>query len=298
MSYILFKDISQWQGNYDMASNPDPAIAIKMSGGDAGLYYDSHAALNYAHATAAGKVVIGYHFAGGLDPTAEADFFIKAMSPLAENDVLALDWEIQNPDPVGWCTTFVTHVHDVTGVWPLVYMNMSTANAHDWSPVFNNCGYWCAAPSYSFDDVLPVKYPQVAQQGPIVNGVDTDAAFVTIEELKEYGYHATHTSQPAPTPVPVPEPAAPPAPEPVPDPIPSPAPPVVQPPVTTPAAPVDNDDGSTTIPVTVLPPGPIKQPVVTPPDPIVVTAPQWTEPTAFKKIIAWIKALLGFVEEK
>jgi len=222
---ILFKDISQWQGNYNMAANPDPAIAIKMSGGDAGLYYDSKASINYASAVKYGKVPIGYHFAGGTDPIAEADFFIRAMSPLAENDVLALDWEVSHPDPVGWCTKFVNHVHDRTGVWPLVYMNMSTANAHDWSPVFNNCGYWCAAPSYGFNDTLPVKYPQVAQQGPIVGGVDTDAFFGTVEQLKKYGYHAPAPQPiPQPTPIPVPEPAPTPQPEPSPAPVPEPTP--------------------------------------------------------------------------
>lgn len=220
--YILFKDISQWQGDYNMAANPDPAIAIKMSGGDAGLYYDSKASINYQRAVNAGKVPIGYHFAGGTDPIAEADFFIRAMSPLAENDGLALDWEVSHPDPVGWCTQFVNHVHDVTGVWPLVYMNMSTANAHDWSPVFNKCGYWCAAPSYGFDDTLPVKYPQVAQQGPIVGGVDTDAFFGTVDQLKKQCCY--HVAQPAPAPDPDPAPTPTPDPTPTPEPTPTPQP--------------------------------------------------------------------------
>lgn len=211
MSYILFTDRSQWNGVYDALGDPNLAVALKMSGGDAGLYFDSQASVNYSNASAAGKVIIGYHFAGGSDPIGEAAFFLRAMSPLAENDILALDWEIQHADPVGWCTAFVNHIHEQTGIWPLVYMNMSTANAYDWSPVFNNCGYWCAAPSYSFDDTLPVKYPQIAQQGPIVNGIDTDAFFGTIDQLKAYGYHATSPSvlPEAPPSVPVPEPTAP-----------------------------------------------------------------------------------------
>jgi hypothetical protein len=252
VSYVTFKDVSQYQGNYDM-NNGDPAIAIKMSGGDAGLYYDSKASLNYTHAIANGKVVIGYHFAGGQDPVTEADFFIRAMSPLAENDVLALDWEIQNPDPVGWCTQFVNHVHDVTGVWPLVYLNMSTANAHDWSPVFNNCGYWCAAPSFSFDDTLPVKYPQVAQQGPIVDGVDTDAFFGTIEQLKAYGYHAQIQEPPTP---PAPAPPAPtPDPVPVPEPTTPVTPPIIQPVPEPPVTPLVTPPANP-------PPAPPKPPVV------------------------------------
>lgn len=264
MSYIPFTDRSQWNGDYDAAADPNPAVALKMSGGDAGLYYDSRASLNYSHAIAAGKVVIGYHFAGGTDPVAEADFFIRAMSPLAENDVLALDWEVGHPDPVGWCTQFVNHVHDVTGVYPLVYMNMSTANAHDWSSVFNNCGYWCAAPSFSFDATLPVKYPQVAQQGPIVNGVDTDAFFGTIDDLRKYGYHA-QTPPPVPEPVPQPVPSTPPVDVPEP-PLPTPTPPVT-PPVDVPPTPVPEAPG----------------PVVSP-----SPAQSWVE-----KIIAFLKRIFG-----
>lgn len=265
MSYITFKDISQWQGDYDM-NNGDPAVAIKMSGGDAGLYYDSRASLNYAHAVANGKVPIGYHFAGGTDPIAEADFFIRAMSPLAENDVLALDWEVSNPDPVGWCTAFVNHVHDKTGVWPWVYMNMSTANAHDWSPVFNNCGYWCAAPSFSFDDTLPVKYPQIAQQGPIVNGVDTDAFFGTIDQLKAYGYHAPQA--PVEPPAPEPVPSAPPTSEPAPTPPTEPTPPSPQPEPSTPP------------------------PTVSPPAPVVVDTP----PQPAHSPPGWLQVLLSFLK--
>lgn len=281
MSYILFKDISEYQGAYDMASNPDPAIMIKMSGGDAGLYYDSQAASNYNNAIRTGKVPMMYHFYGGTDPITEADWFIKACSPLAVGDIMAIDVErgsIWNPqtDPlaVAKVAAFVNHVHDQTGMWPWVYMNMSTANMYDWSPVFANCAYWCAAPSFSFDDTLPVKYPQMAQQGPIVNGVDTDAAFMTLEELKKYGYQ-NQAPSPLPAPQPVPEPAPEPAPTPSPTPEPTPNP--TPTPDPTPTPPVDE-------------PTP-ELPVDTPTDPPVVIPPVVEHTTLISRIIMWLKKL-------
>lgn len=210
---IIFHDISQWQGDYD---DDQPVIAIKMSGGDAGLYYDSKASINYNRAAAKGKAIIGYHFAGGTDPVAEADFFIRAMSPLANEDVLALDWEVSHPDPVGWCTQFVNHVHDQTGVWPLVYMNTSTCTSHDWSPVLNNCALWIADYRSTPDQDVPCGHPYIIHQYQ-GSPLDTDALFIPVETLKKYGYHAPQApvAPPTPEPAPVTQPEPTPVPAPV-----------------------------------------------------------------------------------
>lgn len=277
---ILFKDISYAQGAYNMDANPDPMVMMKMSGGDNGLYYDSQASRNYNNAIRTGKVPFMYHFYGGADPTTEADWFVKACSPLAPGDGLAVDIEqgqTWNPQAdagaVGKVLAFVSHVHDVTGVWPWVYMNMSTANMYDWSPVFNNCGFWCAAPSYGFNDTLPVKYPQLAQQGPIEGGVDTDAAFATIEEVRKYTY--------APTPPPAP--VQPPAPAPLPPPVQPPSQPT--PPVVVPSPPV------------VVPTQPPEvTPSPTPPaTPTVVTSPVVAPQTHTKTLAAVIAAIVAFI---
>jgi len=203
MSYLTGFDVSQWN-NYNPGG--EDFVMIKMSGGDAGLYFDSKATQNYGNAVRAGKVVGGYHFAGGGDPVAEADYFVRAMSPVAENDVFALDWEIQHADPVGWCNAFVNEVHAKVGVWPLLYINISTCNAYDWSPVLNNCGLWIAAPSFSFDANIPVAHTVVMQQGPIVGGIDSDAFFGTRAQLQAYGYHAATPPPPPPPPNPPPIP--------------------------------------------------------------------------------------------
>lgn len=271
---VYFKDISYAQGEYDMDSNSDPAIMMKMSGfytGSKQPYYDAQAARNYNNAVRTGKVPMLYHFAGGADPIVEADWFIKACSPLAVGDILALDWEIEADDPVGWITAFVEHVHANTGIWPWVYMDIDRVTRFDWSNVLNRCALWLAAPSYGFDDNIPgVQYSIMAQQGPIVDGVDTDAFFGTIDQLRLYGYGSSQQapSQPQPTPTPVP----------LPDPVPP-----------TPETPVDPSP-----PVTPTPPDPVTPvdpPVVVPP----VVEPGYNIKTVIAGIIAGIATLAVIV---
>lgn len=239
MSHIEAIDVSQYQGDINWNQVSQPIAIIKMSGGDAGLYFDSKANANYYNAVAAGKAVGCYHFAGGTDPTTEADYFIKACTPLAQNDVLVLDWEVSNPDPVGWCNTFVNRVHDKTGVWPLIYMNASTANTHDWTPVFTNCGLWVADWNNDPEGSAVTSHTYVMQQysnaGTLPNGsrVDLDAWYGTLDQFKKYGFQVA-----APEPVPPVEPPV--------------TPPVVEPPVDPPVEP---------------PTEPVTPPVVPPTDP-------------------------------
>ena len=252
--YLPFKDISYAQGDYNMAANNDQIIAIRMSSGEGGLHFDTQATKNYNAASKAGKVIINYHFAGNGDPTAEAKFFIEAVSPFAENDVYALDHELGQT--AAWCQTFCEYVHSVTGCWPLDYEDISLANSMGVVP---NCGLWLAAPSYGFDQTIPelkAGLVYVAQQGPIVGGVDSDAWFGTLDELKKYGYHA-----PTPAPAPV-------------TPVVNPSPPVEAAAVPTPSAPTPStpptaepEQSPTPVPTPTIPTltmPPVERPVVPP----------------------------------
>lgn len=193
-------DISQYQpsDNYD-----EQIVLIKVSGGDAGLYYDSKATQHYYAAQNAGKAIGMYHFAGGTDPIAEADHFIRACSPLAQNDVLALDWEVHHANPVEWCRQFIKRVKDSTGVTPLIYMNTSTENAYDWTPVIQqNVGLWLADYRYSPDENCPITHwPTYVMHQYTSTPYDKDAWFGTVEQFKAYGYQGgTDVSTPSPAP--------------------------------------------------------------------------------------------------
>jgi hypothetical protein len=255
MSYILGFDSSQFQGtniNFNQVKAAGYLFGItRMTYAYPGqsIKIDPTANTNYYGMVSAGILPGGYHKVGWTDPIAEADAFVNAMSPLSENDLLAHDIEPASDVNVPanwseWEQTYVQRIHDRTGVWSLRYMNISMDNSMPAGGVVTNCASWVAAPSFGWDDTVPVNVPITIQQGPTAhipgitaNVCDTDAFFGTgspdelLTELKKIGYHAP---QPQP-PTPVPQPAPTPAPEPVPQPTPSPAPEPVPTPQPTPS---------------------------------------------------------------
>lgn len=241
MAQVKALDVSQWQSsiNWSAVKGAGYDIAIiKMSGGDAGLYTDSKASANYYGAKNAGMAVAGYHFGGTGNPENEADFFVAAMSPAEQDDVFVLDCEagLANlPNVVDWCNRFMNRVHDRTGVWPLLYINLATLNAHNWDVVLSKCGLWIAAwnndPNATLTNKTYVMHQYTSSGSvPGINGrVDLDMWFGTLAQFKKYGYQkpappAPAPVPPAPEPVPTPEPTPTPTPDPTPPPAPTPEP--------------------------------------------------------------------------
>lgn len=283
MSYINFHDISYAQGAYNMDADPNPVIAMRMSFayyGSKVCAYDTQAGNNYNNAIRTGKIPILYHFAGGGDPVAEAEFFYHAVSPLADGDIYALDYELtaaMNPpaDPVAWCLQFAERFHQLTGCWVLFYTYASMLAEHDFSPVLQNCALWVADYAVSPDGTVPTQgHPYIIQQYSDGGGsLDSDALFIPLETLRLYGYHAP---QPVPTPAPQPQPA--PTPSPTPAPAPVPTPPV---PAPTPApAPTPSPS-----------PSPAPQPVPTPRPTPPVKPPTNVLTALIQAIINFLKSL-------
>ncbi len=211
-------DISEYQGVWQ--NYPADIVLIKMSGGDSGLYMDPDAARNYTDAKASGKHVGGYHFIGWtIGASSEATYFMQAMSPLAENDVYALDIEAipAGCNPVAYVQQMVDLIHSHINVWPLVYMNVSTLKTYDWSNVLKTCGLWLADWNNNPGGTIPNVPTYVMQQYSDGPNYDHDEWFGTLAEFDAYGWHApvaapapveqAPTPQPAPVSTPAPKPA-------------------------------------------------------------------------------------------
>lgn len=211
---IPAKDISKYQGNWQ--DTGEQIVLIKISGGDDGLYFDSDATENYNGAKVDNRHVGGYHFVGWqMGAVQEASWFLKGMAPLTENDVYALDCENGKVDvsasSPAYILEMVNYIHDQIGVWPLVYMNLSTLNAYDWDTVLANCGLWLADWNNNPNGSISTNHTYVMQQysdGPVY---DHDEWFGSVEAFDAYGWHAntppstTTTTTQSPLP-PVPDP--------------------------------------------------------------------------------------------
>lgn len=273
MAFLNFIDVSRWQGDINWPAVKNAGIQgaiVKISGGDAGLYYDPKASQNYYACKGVGLLIGGYHFAGHADPVAEANFFVEGMKPFAENDVFVLDYDSDTGDAVSWVQAFVNRVHDLTGVWCIVYVNGSTRNAHDWSPVAANCGFWIAWYGKDPNQDLPVngiyvmhQYTSAGHVAGIAGNVDEDAVYMTPEQFDKYGYHAPVA--PVIPPVPVILPTAP---------VPQPAPVETSPPAAPPAPVEPPKPASVPEPISI--PTPAPKPVLGPPlKPTATKSSQW-----------------------
>lgn len=99
----------------------------------------------YDLAKSLGKKLGLYHYAGGGNPESEAQFFINSIRNYIGTGILVLDWESYQNSAWGdtdWARRFVTEVHRLTNVWPLIYVQESAI----WQVAncANDCGLWVA----------------------------------------------------------------------------------------------------------------------------------------------------------
>lgn len=194
---ILGCDLSHWQGSPDFAavraSGREFVVLKTTEGTDLA---DPRFAANRQRAHDAGLVVGLYHFARAGDPAAEAAWFARTAGEPADGEFVCLDWEVRG-DPVGWCAAWLAAVAARYGVQPLVYLNRSLRDGHDWTPVIAaGHGLWLAAYDEVTDPVPPGAWPVLAMKQysrtgsvPGVDGdVDLDVFYGDADQLRAHGH--------------------------------------------------------------------------------------------------------------
>ena len=104
-----------------------------------------------------------YHFAGGNNPEKEAEFFYKHCKNYFGKGIPVLDFEIEiynvNYNNCTWCERFLKKLHDLSGVWALLYISASRCPQYESSWIPEKCGLWVAGYPQNINEWTTQKCP-------------------------------------------------------------------------------------------------------------------------------------------
>jgi GH25 family lysozyme M1 (1,4-beta-N-acetylmuramidase) len=202
-------DVSGWQpSNITGIVDYDFAI-IKAT---EGLHFVSpQCDQQYQLAKSRGKGLGVYHFASGLDPVAEADFFVNNIQGYLSEAILVLDWEANAiPKGADYVRAFVKRIKERTNIPPVIYGSLSHLQAAGINKVAaeENCGLWVAAyptndPTgyYAADQLLGGVIRQYSSHGRL-NGyggnLDLNYSVLSLDDWKKYALGKREASEPVP----------------------------------------------------------------------------------------------------
>lgn len=140
MTQINGYDISYAQGliNWTEFAPHTDFVIMRATSAQAGLHTDSRYSINLGMARSHKVPVWSYHFGYGIEsPETEAAYYVSHNERRnGEGQVLDFEGRLEHiTDPVEWALRWLDKVHSLTHNRPLIYMNQSTHDAHNWQPV-------------------------------------------------------------------------------------------------------------------------------------------------------------------
>lgn len=134
---------SQFKANTEACYRDSDFVIVKATQGVTYTHRQCDAIINRCKAD--GKLWGFYHYAGGNDPIAEAEFFYNKCRGYFGNGIPCLDWESISNKSWGnsnWCRKFVDKIHELSGVWCLIYVQASGRSQA--ASCAKDCGLWIA----------------------------------------------------------------------------------------------------------------------------------------------------------
>lgn len=207
-------DISNWQAGFDVKNAPCDFVIVKATEGL--NFVDKYCDGFVQQAKESSKLWGFYHFARNNDPVAEADFFYNNCKNYFKHGIPVIDIEDAAIRDWGlYANTFAIRIHDLTGVWPMVYCSASQLYRFSGFPtVYNNCGLWVAGYPKNYTswpddnvpyDIAPWKIVAIWQfTSSLAMGgmsIDGDYAYMDSRAWKLYAGENAEV-KPAPTPKP------------------------------------------------------------------------------------------------
>ena len=219
-------DVSSWQTGINVTTSGAQIVVAKATEGIGYVNPDCDRVVQ--DALGAGQGVGVYHFAHTENnAVAEANYFIdNTRGYIGKGIVPILDWEPSAPWDTGWALTWLRTVEAAWGTKPIIYMNQSTENSYDWSPlVAGDYGLWIAAytlgytPIYGFNPpaaqptlyhwpfAVAWQYTSTGYVGDWGGALDLSVVYGDLDTW--YAYAGSGQVAPTPTPQPTPQPSTP-----------------------------------------------------------------------------------------
>ena len=207
-------DISNWQAGLVPHELPIDFCICKATEGTSFVdrYCDGFVQDCIAH-----DILWGfYHFNGNGNPHDEAEFFVENTRNYFGHGIPVLDFEVNTSDNVAWVEQFMVRVHELTGVWCMLYTSAS------WVPQFadsswlpQTCGLWIAGYPYPYtdwtDDEMPYgiypwefaaiwQFTSSLQIASSFGGIDGDFAYMDAAAWAKYaGSNGSVSPDPSPS---------------------------------------------------------------------------------------------------
>lgn len=158
-----------------------------------------------------------YHFARENDPIEEANYFVQETRNYFGNGVPVLDYETANWNNREWCELFMSKVHELTGVWPMLYISAYMVPEFNDSWIPQTCGLWLAGYPYPAEswtnDNMPYsigewefcaiwQFTSSLQLSGYSGNLDGNIAYMDADAWHKYA--GSNTTQPTPQPIPQP----------------------------------------------------------------------------------------------
>lgn len=153
-------DISNWQKGFNIAAAKPGFVIVKAT---EGLTFTDKCCNEFVQTCIDNGIPFGfYHFARSNDAEEEATFFYNQTKDYVGRGIPILDLEVPNGN--AWLETWCKTYHDLSGVYPWVYMNSDYVNNRGYgtSWVKANCGLWLAGYPKAYtaypDSACPYKH--------------------------------------------------------------------------------------------------------------------------------------------
>ena len=143
-------DISNWQAGL-IPSNMNIEFCIAKA--TEGLGYTDPSCDAFIQNCIQNDIPWGfYHFARENEPEQEAEYFYNECVNYFGKGIPVLDYETTNYDNRDWCERFMNKLHELSGVWGMLYISASRCGEYENSWLPEKCGLWVAGyPWYNPD---------------------------------------------------------------------------------------------------------------------------------------------------